>query len=209
MISKVFNDNVLEFTKYEEYDGPIPLMLCPECTILDIFNKYIINIKNKYYSLLEVKYLNKTYNIKEFVKNYPDVIGIDIDIWDKLYNLAKEKQQEKEISKYVSCGSVAASILTSTGHIYTGICIDTACTLGICAERNAIFNMLSNKDNNITKIVVVMPNNKLGIPCGACLELIAQIMPDKYKDILIMIDYEKRKIIKLAELLPKWWGGND
>jgi cytidine deaminase len=38
----------------------------------------------------------------------------------------------------------AAAVLSSSGKIYTGVCIDTCCTLGICAERNAIFNMLTN-----------------------------------------------------------------
>ena len=32
--------------------------------------------------------------------------------------------------------------MTKSGNIYTGVCIDTASTLGICAERNAI----SDKD---------------------------------------------------------------
>lgn len=32
-------------------------------------------------------------------------------------------------------GQVAAAILTKKGNIYTGVCLDTASTLGICAER--------------------------------------------------------------------------
>lgn len=40
-------------------------------------------------------------------------------------------------------------------NVYVGVCIDTACTLGICAERNAIANMLMNGDSQIDKVVAV------------------------------------------------------
>ena len=40
-------------------------------------------------------------------------------------------------------GGVAAAIESVSGKIYTGICVDAACTRGICAERNAIFHMLT------------------------------------------------------------------
>ena len=40
---------------------------------------------------------------------------------------------------------------SESGRIYVGVCVDTACTLGICAERNAIFHMLTNGEHEITK----------------------------------------------------------
>lgn len=43
----------------------------------------------------------------------------------------------RRISDYVSAGEVSAAILSKTGKIYTGVCIDTCSTHGICAERNA------------------------------------------------------------------------
>ncbi|MCM1314466.1 MAG: hypothetical protein NC040_07980 [Muribaculaceae bacterium] len=67
-----------------------------------------------------------------------------MDIWEKLYLSAKSVQNERRISDYVSGGEVSAAILSSSGNIYTGVCIDTCSTLGICAERNAIFNMVTN-----------------------------------------------------------------
>jgi hypothetical protein len=30
-------------------------------------------------------------------------------------------------------------------------------------------------------------------------------MPEKYKDIEIMLDYNTNKIMKLGELTPQWW----
>lgn len=41
--------------------------------------------------------------------------------------------------------------------------------------------------------------------CGACGELMVQLMPGRYKDIDIMIDYSKGLVMKLGELTPEWW----
>ena len=125
--------------------------------------------------------------------------------WEKLYLAAKEVQNGRKISDYVEAGGVAAAILTSSGKIYVGVCIDTCSTLGICAERNAIFNMITNGESEIVKVLAIMPDGKTGAPCGACRELMVQLMPEKYKDIEIMLDYENEKVIKLGQLTPEWW----
>ncbi|MBP1559646.1 MAG: cytidine deaminase [Oscillospiraceae bacterium] len=127
------------------------------------------------------------------------------NIWEKLYSAAKSVQNERKISDYIEAGGVAAAVLSSSGKIYTGVCIDTCSTLGICAERNAIFNMITNGENEIEKVLAIMPNGKTGAPCGACREFMVQLMPQKYKDIEIMLDYENERIIKLEQLTPEWW----
>ena len=63
--------------------------------------------------------------------------------WKKMYEKAKNVQEFRQISDHLEAGVVAAAVLSNTGRIYTGVCIDTACTLGVCAERNALFNMIS------------------------------------------------------------------
>ncbi|MDE6672906.1 MAG: cytidine deaminase [Ruminococcus sp.] len=128
-----------------------------------------------------------------------------MDIWEKLYISAKSVQNERKISAYVSGGEVSASILSVSGKIYTGVCIDTCSTLGICAERNAIFNMITNGEHVIDKVLAIMPDGKTGTPCGACRELMVQLMPDSYKNIEIMLDYETRKTVKLGDITPEWW----
>ncbi len=65
-------------------------------------------------------------------------------IWNEMYSAAKAVKNARKISDYVTCGEVAAAVLSGSGRIYTGVCIDTCSTLGICAERNAIFNMITN-----------------------------------------------------------------
>ena len=126
-------------------------------------------------------------------------------VWKKLYDAAKAVQNQRKISDYVEAGGVAAAIQSESGRIYTGVCVDTACTLGICAERNAIFQMLTNGEHRITRVLAVMPNGKTGAPCGACRELMVQLDPQRYRDIQIMLDYEREKITTLGELTPEWW----
>ena len=125
--------------------------------------------------------------------------------WDRLYTAAKSVQNGRKISDYVEAGGVAAAILSLSGRIYTGVCIDTCCTLGICAERNAIFNMITNGEHEIKKVLAIMTDGKTGAPCGACRELMVQLMPEKYKNIQIMMDYKQERIMTLGELTPEWW----
>ncbi len=125
--------------------------------------------------------------------------------WKKMYQLAQSAQNYSQISARMEAGGVAAVVLSTTGKIYVGVCIDTACTLGICAERNAIFNMITNGENEITRVLAIMPNGKTGAPCGACREFIVQLMEKDYRNIEIMVDYESDKIMKLSELTPEWW----
>ena len=125
--------------------------------------------------------------------------------WEALYLAAKAVQNERQISQYVAAGGVAAAILSASGRIYTGVCVDTCCTLGICAERNAIFNMLTNGEHEIRKVLAIMPDGHCGAPCGACRELMTQLTPDSYREIEIMIDYETKRIVTLGELTSEWW----
>ena len=80
------------------------------------------------------------------------------NIWNEMYAAAKAVQRERVISRYVTCGEVAAAILSRSGKIYTGVCIDTCSTLGICAERNAIFNMITAGEQEIDKVLAILPD---------------------------------------------------
>lgn len=128
-----------------------------------------------------------------------------MDIWQNLYDRARSVQNDRKISPFIEAGGVAAAILTRNGNIYLGVCIDTASTLGMCAERNAIANMITNGESRIEKVVAVMPDGRVGSPCGACREYMMQL--DKESgDIEILLDLESRRTIRLKELIPDWWG---
>lgn len=126
-------------------------------------------------------------------------------IWENMLEAAKAVQGGRRISDYVEAGEVAAVVESETGRIYTGVCVDTACTLGICAERNAIFNMLTNGEHRIRRVLAVIPDGKSSAPCGACRELMVQLMPQDYGEIEVMLDVESMKTAHLSELTPEWW----
>lgn len=125
--------------------------------------------------------------------------------WKKMFDAAKAVQNGRNISEYVEAGGVAAAILSASGRIYTGVCIDTCSTLGICAERNAIFNMITCGEQEIKRVLAIMPDGKAGPPCGACRELMVQLMPEGYRDIQVLMDYENERVVTLGELTPEWW----
>lgn len=127
------------------------------------------------------------------------------NIWQTLCDRARAVQCERRLSPFMEVGSVGAAILTDRGNIYTGICIDTACGMGMCAERNAIANMLTNGENKILKVAAVMPDGSSGTPCGVCREFMMQLGKEG-KDIEILLSLEPLKTVKLGEQLPDWWG---
>ncbi|MBQ8093486.1 MAG: GNAT family N-acetyltransferase [Clostridia bacterium] len=141
----------------------------------------------------------------EIRNGYVSSITRDEWDWDRMYAAAAAVRNERRISDYVTCGEVSAAILSRSGKIYTGVCIDTCSTLGICAERNAIFNMITNGEQEIDKVLAILPDGSSGAPCGACRELMVQLMPKTYKDIKILMDYAEERVMTLGELTPEWW----
>lgn len=128
-----------------------------------------------------------------------------MDIWDILYDKAAQVRNERVVSPFVDAGGVAAAILTRSGNIYVGVCIDTCSSLGMCAERNAIANMITHGECEIDKLVAIMPDGRVGSPCGACREFMMQLS-DKSPSIEILADKDSRSTVTLGELMPDWWG---
>ena len=128
-----------------------------------------------------------------------------MNIWDTLYEAARKVQRDRTVSPFVDAGGVAAALVTQNGNIYVGVCIDTAASLGMCAERNAIANMITHGESKIDKLVAVMPDGSVGSPCGACRELMMQL--DKNSgEIEILTNLEDKRTVRLMELVPDWWG---
>ena len=129
----------------------------------------------------------------------------DKEVWDMLITRALEVLNPRTVSPFIEAGGVAAAILTKNGNVYTGVCIDTASTLGMCAERNAIANMITNGESQIDKLVCVVRSGEVGSPGGACREYLMQLDKDS-KDIVILKDRATYETITLGELIPDWWG---
>lgn len=65
--------------------------------------------------------------------------------------------------------------------------------------------MITNGESRIEKVIAVMPDGKTGAPCGACRELMVQLMPEDYKGVEIMMDYDTGRVVTLGEITPEWW----
>lgn len=127
-----------------------------------------------------------------------------MNIWNEMYNRAKQVQNPRTISPFIDAGGVAAAILTANNNIFVGVCIDTSSSLGMCAERNAIANMITHGESKITKVLAIMPDGKIGPPCGACREFMMQLDKDS-KDIDVLMDKDTLETVKLGDLCPNWW----
>lgn len=146
--------------------------------------------------------LDEANNEKEYEMEWKQIMDKE---WQELYKAAKHVLKPRDVSKMIEAGGVAAAVESVSGKIYVGVCVDTACTLGICAERNAIFNMLTNGEDSIRRVIAIGREGKAMAPCGACREFMAQLMPEDYRDIEVMMDYDNNKVMTLGELTPEWW----
>ncbi len=158
-----------------------------------------------------IKNVNKLDGYQDAIKK-SGVYAIHIEylysennVWEELYQKAKDVRKPKEVSGMISAGGVGAAILTENHNIYTGVCIDTASTLGMCGERNAIANMITNGENEIIKLVCVDSKGNIGSPCGACREYLMQLSKNS-KNIEILKNIDSKEIVRLEELIPDWWG---
>ena len=102
-------------------------------------------------------------------------------------------------SAVCTAGGVGAALVTVAGNLYTGICVDTDCSLGFCAEHSAIAEMLKARESDIRLIVAVDTDGTILVPCGRCRELIRQVSPrNTATEVIIGRD----RVVRLSELLP-------
>ena len=125
--------------------------------------------------------------------------------WETLYQAALAVAKPKKLSEQMEAGWVGAAVLGAGGRIYTGVCIDTDCSLGFCAERAALAAMFTAGEYRAQRICAVAADGRVLSPCGACRELMVQLMPKHYREIEVMLDYERKRIVTLGELTPEWW----
>ena len=134
-----------------------------------------------------------------------------MDIWEKLYFKAKEQYHPKDVSPFIYAHHVVCALESENGEIYTGFCIESCCgVLDLCAERTAALNMYMNSGQTVVKRLIAFRDiapfgEESGMPCGACREFFMQLN-SKNEEMEIMVDYDRRKTVRLKELLPNWWG---
>ena len=112
-----------------------------------------------------------------------------------------EKVQQNAYAPY-SDFRVGAALLSENGKIYTGCNIENS-SYGrtICAERNAIFDMVKRGDKIIKKIVVVGDTDEYLPPCGACRQVIAEFA-EHDTEVYMFNKKDKYKMVLVKELIP-------
>ncbi|MCU0284982.1 MAG: cytidine deaminase [Acidobacteria bacterium] len=70
---------------------------------------------------------------------------------------------------------VGAALSTPSGKIYSGCNVENSSYgLTICAERNAIFQMIAAGENKISELLIIGDSEHFLPPCGACRQVIAE-----------------------------------
>lgn len=119
----------------------------------------------------------------------------------ELITAAREVQGSFALTHDLTAGAVGAALRTRSGAIFTGICIDVTCGLGMCAERAAVAEMLKSRETLIDMIIAV-GGSRILPPCGCCRELILQVDEQNLNTRIIL---EDAQTVLLRDLLPNHW----
>lgn len=115
-----------------------------------------------------------------------------------LLDIAKEAAKNAYAPYSQFC--VGAALLSEDNDIYTGCNVENA-SYGAtnCAERTAIFKAVSEGKRKFKKIAVASKAGTTAFPCGVCLQVMNEFMPDG-----IVILEKDGEIISysIKELLP-------
>lgn len=99
---------------------------------------------------------------------------------------------------------VGAAILTRRGKVYAGCNVENA-TYGatICAERNAVLQMVAAGDREPIACAIVTAGSKPGTPCGICRQTLIEFAPDLPIELVAVSEARSvRRRVRLADLLP-------
>jgi len=117
----------------------------------------------------------------------------------ELYERAKSVVNPRKLSEYAEAGGVGAAILTGSGVVYTGVCIDTGSSMGFCAEHAAAAAMVTAGESHIVRMVAVGWDGHIMPPCGRCREFISQLHDDNLSAEVMV---GEGVIVTIRDLLP-------
>ncbi len=100
-------------------------------------------------------------------------------------------------SKY----KVGAALRTARNKVHTGANIENASYgLTVCAERTAVFAAVNAGDTKFDAIAIVIDDERLPSPCGACRQVLAEFSPAMR--VVLATTGGLRRETTLRELLP-------
>ncbi len=107
--------------------------------------------------------------------------------------------------------AVGAALTCTDGSVYIGANVENASyPLCMCAERNAIYNaMMDGKTSeDFLAIAIVADTEGPCSPCGACRQVISELMPEDADVIMANLSGDTR-ICKVPDLIPFAFDGKD
>ena len=129
------------------------------------------------------------------------------DLSDNIINDLKKKAKEASSNAYspYSKFKVGAALLTENGKIFTGCNVENASYgLTICAERNAVFQMVAKGELEIIVLIIYTSTKEPTASCGACRQVINEFAP--HVRIISVCDGLGKIDLQLSELLPNSFG---
>jgi cytidine deaminase len=103
---------------------------------------------------------------------------------------------------------VGVALLTAGGKVLAGCNVENASYgLTICAERNAVFQMVAGGETAFTAVVVYTPTPTPTAPCGACRQVLYEFGPDA--EVISVCDGDEVLRSTVSELLPGAFGPAD
>ncbi len=116
--------------------------------------------------------------------------------------IQKAKEASKNAYSPYSQFRVGAALLTLDGKTFLGCNVENASYgLTICAERNAIFQMIAQQSTrDLHALVVYTPTMKPSAPCGACRQVIREFSAEVR--IICVCDGKEILVKSIADLLP-------
>ena len=128
------------------------------------------------------------------------------------YNELLEKAFEAMENAYApySHYRVGSCGVTKDGKYFIGANVENA-SYGLtnCAERNSIFQAYSNgyRKEDVEAIAIVCEGNTLAAPCGACRQVLVELLN---KDTPIVLSNKKmQKVCTIEELMPMSFTSED
>ncbi|HNX59726.1 MAG TPA: hypothetical protein PKK43_11555, partial [Spirochaetota bacterium] len=61
--------------------------------------------------------------------------GVNEVDFEELTEIAADALNPRKLADDSHAGSVAAALVTDKGNVFKGVCIDTPCSMGFCAEH--------------------------------------------------------------------------
>ncbi|MHC4915742.1 MAG: cytidine deaminase family protein [Planctomycetota bacterium] len=121
----------------------------------------------------------------------------------ELIERAQSVVKPRQLAHECAVGGVGCALVTASGRVFLGVCIDAPSGMGFCAEHAAIAAMVTAGEERIRKIVAVHGDGRVLAPCGRCREFMHQVDGRSLDETEVVMSAEKS--VGLRELLPHPW----